>query len=366
MRASAPAHGSKWPLASYVAVAAGYAALALVAFLNNPPRRSGPGERLRSAQARMSYGGRAALAPPAKHEHETETDSHESGRSKRVGWWAMVRDAGSQWVNHKDARLGAALSYYSVFSIGPILLIAVAIAGFFFGEDAVRGQVSETLRSFLGDTGAKAVEGMLAGANQRGQGIVATVVGIGTLIFAAIGVVVQLKDALNTVWEVDPPPSRGIWGFVRSYVLSFAGVLALGFLLMVSMLVTAALSALGKFITPYVPEALLQVVNIAISLCVISVLFGMMFKWLPDAKIAWRDVWFGAVATAVLFEIGKFLIGLYIGKQGLESTYGAAASVVVVLIWVYYSAQIVLLGAELTNVHAKAHGWRKPRAQTAS
>jgi membrane protein len=169
-------------------------------------------------------------------------------------------------------------------------------------------------------------------------------------------VVVQLKDALNTVWEVKTPPGRGIWGFARTYVLSLAGVLSLGFLLLISMLVTTALSAGGKYLAPYLPEAALQVTGFLVSFGVISLLFAMMFKWLPDATIAWHDVWIGAVTTAALFEIGKFLIGLYIGKQGLESTYGAAASIVIVLIWVYYSAQIVLLGAEFTNVYAKHHG----------
>jgi membrane protein len=168
--------------------------------------------------------------------------------------------------------------------------------------------------------------------------------------------VVQLKDALNTVWEVEKTPGTGLWGFARTYVLSLAGVLSLGFLLLTSMLVTTTLSALGTFVAPYMPEAAMQIVSLVISFGVISFLFAMMFKWLPDAEVDWRDVWVGAVATAALFEIGKFLIGLYIGKQGLESTYGAAASIVIVLIWVYYSAQIVLLGAEITNAYAKARG----------
>jgi membrane protein len=271
-------------------------------------------------------------------------------------WWGIVKSAGLQWVGHKDARLGAALSYYSVFSIGPLILIAIAVAGLLFGQDAVRGEVTGALKNLLGDTGAQAIEAMLAEASKPKEGILATLIGLGTLLFAAIGVVVQLKDALNTVWEVKTPPGKGIWGFARTYVLSLAGVLSLGFLLLSSMLVTAGLSALGKFIAPYIPEAALQIVSLVVSFGVISLLFAMMFKWLPDADVDWRDVWVGAIATAALFEIGKFLIGLYIGKQGLESTYGAAASIVVVLIWVYYSAQIVLFGAEVTNAYAKARG----------
>jgi len=267
----------------------------------------------------------------------------------------MIRDAAMQWVEHKDARLGAALSYYSVFSIGPLILIAVAIAGLLFGQEAVRGEVSNGMKSLLGNSGAQAIEGMLAGASKPSEGIIATVIGIGALVFAAVGVVVQLKDAFNTVWDVGTPPGRGIWGFARAYVLSFAGVLALGFLLLVSMLVTTALAAASRYISPFLPEFLLQAVSFGVSFLVITLLFAMMFKWLPDTQVQWRDVWIGALATAFLFEVGKFLIGLYIGKQGLESTYGAAASIVVVLVWVYYSAQIVLFGAEFTNVHSKTN-----------
>ena len=217
-------------------------------------------------------------------------------------------------------------------------------------------EVAGGLKGLLGETGAQAIEAMLAAASRPSEGMLATAIGIATLVFAAVGVVVQLKDALNTVWEVEPPPGKGIWGFARTYVLSLAGVLSLGFLLLVSMLMTTALSAVGKYISPYLPESALQIAGTTASFAVISVLFAMMFKWLPDAKVRWRDVWIGAIATAVLFEVGKLAIGLYIGKQGLELTWGAAASVVVVLIWVYYTSQIVLLGAEFTNAYAKARG----------
>jgi membrane protein len=261
-----------------------------------------------------------------------------------------------QWVAHKDARLGAALSYYSVFSIGPLILIAVAVAGLFFGREAVQGQVTESLRGLLGENGAQAINGMLVDANRPAEGIVATVIGIITLVAAAIGVVVQLKDAFNTVWEVKQTPGSGLWGFVRTYVLSFAAVLAVGFLLLISMLMTAALSVFGEYVGSVAPEALLQAVGSGVSFVMITLLFALMFKWLPDTEVQWRDVWLGAAITALLFEIGKSLIGLYIGKQGLESTFGAASSLVVVLIWVYYSAQILLLGAEFTHSHATLAG----------
>ena len=296
---------------------------------------------------------------PQRHDVESlPPDGKSSADSEPAdpSWWGIVNSAAMQWVGHKDARLGAALSYYSVFSIGPLILIAIAVAGLLFGQDAVRGEVTGSLKGLLGDTGARAIETMLAEASKPKEGMLATLIGIGTLLFAAIGVVVQLKDALNTVWEAETPPGKGLWSYARTYVFSLAGVLSLGFLLLISMLITTALSAMGHFLVPYMPEAAFQALSFVVSFCVISILFAMMFKWLPDAEITWSDVWIGAVATAGLFEIGKFLIGLYIGKQGLESTYGAAASIVIVLIWVYYSAQIVLFGAELTNVYAKTWG----------
>ena len=190
--------------------------------------------------------------------------------------------------------------------------------------------------------------------------MLATFLGIGTLLFAAIGVVVQLKDALNTVWEVQQP-GQGVWQFMRSYVVSLAAVLALGFLLLVSLVVTTGLAAVGKFAAPYMQEWVLHLISILVSLSVISLLFAMMFKWLPDAEVNWYDVWLGAIITAVFFELGKAAIGFYIGKQGLESTYGAAASIIVVLIWVYYTSQIILMGAEVTRAFAKHRGSIKKR-----
>ncbi len=273
--------------------------------------------------------------------------------------WSLLKDTALNWSSHKDSRLGAALAYYSIFSIGPLVLIAVAVAGFFFGAEAVRGEVGAQLRGLLGDNGAKAIDGIIAGADKPKEGLFATIFGIGTLIFAAIGVVVQLKDALNTVWEVPASKSGGIWGFVRTYLVSLAGVLSLGFLLLISLLLTTALAAAGKFFPAWLPETAMQVVGFIVSFGVITLLFAMMFKWLPDVSLTWRDVWLGAAFTALLFEIGKFLIGLYIGKQGLESTFGAAASLVVLLIWVYYSSQIVLMGAEFTRAYAMRHGSHK-------
>jgi membrane protein len=275
--------------------------------------------------------------------------------------WLVAKEAAGNWSSHKDSRQGAALAYYSIFSLGPIILIAIAVAGFFFGGEAVSGQVADSIKDMLGDTGAKAVQAMLADAGRPREGLLATLLGAGTLLFAAIGVVVQLKDALNTVWEVGELPGHGVWHFIRSYVASIAAVLALGFLLLMSLVVTAALAAFGKFAAPHLQEWILHLISILVSLSVISLLFAMMFKWLPDAEVDWSDVWLGAIVTAVLFEIGKAAIGFYIGKQGLDSTYGAAASIIVVLIWVYYTSQIILMGAEVTRAFAMHRGSIKRR-----
>jgi membrane protein len=258
-----------------------------------------------------------------------------------------------QWVSHNDAKSGAALAYYSIFSIGPLIVVVIAVAGLAFERADVQAQIINGLKGLLGDGGAQAINGMLKGAGQQGEGIFSSIIGTAALVFAAVAVVVQLKDALNAVWEVKSTPGTGLWHFARTYVFSLAGVLAIGFLMLISMLLTTALAAFSKYMGTFIPEVALQVAGFLVSFAVIALLFALMFKWLPDAVVEWRDVWLGAIGTAALFEIGKYVIALYIGKQGLESTYGAAASIVVVLIWVYYTAQIVLLGAEFTNMRAR-------------
>jgi len=192
--------------------------------------------------------------------------------------WLVAKEAAGNWSKHQDSRQGAALAYYSIFSLGPIIVIAIAVAGFFFGGEAVSGQVADSIKDMLGDTGAKAVQAMLADAGRPREGLLATLLGLGALLFAAIGVVVQLKDALNTVWEVGELPGHGVWHFTRSYVASIAAVLALGFLLLMSLVVTAALAAFGKFAAPHLQEWILHFLSIMVSLSVISLLFAMMFK----------------------------------------------------------------------------------------
>ena len=216
--------------------------------------------------------------------------------------WKVAKEAATNWASHNDARQGAALAYYSVFSLGPLIVIAIAIAGFVFGRDAASGQVTSSIAGMLGETGAKAVQAMLAEASRPREGLLATILGVGLLIFAAIGVVVQLKDALNIVWEVKDQSTGGLWSFIRSYVISLAAVLALGFLLLVSLLITTVLAAAGKYVAPYLHEWIFHLISLLVSFVVITTLFAMMFKWLPDVRVAWRDVWLGAVLTALLFR----------------------------------------------------------------
>lgn len=257
--------------------------------------------------------------------------------------------AANDWMRHRDARLGAALAYYSVFSLGPLLLIVVGIAGLFFGREAVATALNSQLRDLLGATGSQAVEAMLQGAGSQVGGSIAAIVGIALLMLAALGVVVQLKDALNTIWETKEPDHSGLWQYLRTYLVSFAGILGLGFLLAISLVINTALTGLSSWLGA--GETLLwTILNFIISLAVLSALFGMLFKWFPDAEVAWRDAMIGGFVTALLFNVGKSAISWYVGMQGLESSYGAAASLVVLLIWIYYSAQILLFGAEVTHV----------------
>ncbi len=259
----------------------------------------------------------------------------------------------NDWFRHRCARLGAALAYYSVFSLGPLLLIVVSVAGLAFGGDAVRGAVTVQFQGMIGDSGAQAVEAMLKGASVETTGWLAGASGIVLLLIAALGVVVQLKDALNTIWEVKEREYAGVWWYLRTYMISFAGILSLGFLLAVSLVISTALTAFSTYVGGTGAEGLFwQALNFIISLAVLTGLFAMLLRWFPDADVEWTDVWPGAVATALLFNIGKFAIAWYIGTQGLESTYGAATSIVVLLIWVYWSAQIVLFGAEISHVYA--------------
>jgi membrane protein len=273
----------------------------------------------------------------------------------------MLREAASEWLEDKAPRMGAALAYYSVFSVAPLLLIVIAVAGHVFGREAAEGRIVEQIRGTVGDTAARAIEEIVKSTQESGAGTVATVVGLAVLLFGASGVFVELQDALNTIWRVKPKPGRGLWTVVRDRLFSFTVVLGTGFLLLVSLVVSAALAALRARFQEYADRLpggseVWTVANLAASFALVALLFAMIYKVLPDAKVAWRDVWVGAVFTALLFTLGRYLVGLYVARGGLASAFGAAGSVIVVLVWVYYSAQLVLFGAEFTRVHARHSG----------
>jgi len=273
--------------------------------------------------------------------------------------WELLRDAGKQWLDNKAPRMGAALAYYTAFSLAPLLLLSIAIGGLMFGEAAVQGHIVGQIDDLVGKEGADAVQGMLANANNKERGIAATIIGIGLLIFGASGVFNELQDSLNTVWLVKPKPDRGIWGILQDRFLSFSMVMGCCFLLLVSLVVSAALTAVTRM-CGLETGIVSHIINFVLSFGVITVLFAMIYRFLPDAVIAWRNVWLGAAITALLFNFGKVLIGIYLGQTAAASSYGAAGSLAVLLIWLYYSAQIFLYGAELTKAYTDRHGGSKP------
>lgn len=269
----------------------------------------------------------------------------------------VFKDTFKEFGEDKVPRLGAALAYYTIFSIGPLLLIAIAMAGIFLGQEAAQGQISQELGKLFGPQMAKSLEQMIKAAAKPKSGTIATIVGVFTLMLGASGVFGQLKDALNTIWNVEPKKAGGIMGFIKERFLSVAMVFGIGFLLLVTLVFDAAISALGPWLGRLIGgEALLHVVQLALSFVIAIVLFACIFRILPDLKIAWHDVWFGAVFTALLFVLGKWGLGLYLGKAAVGSAYGAAGSLVILLVWVYWSAQILFIGAEFTQVYARAFG----------
>jgi membrane protein len=274
--------------------------------------------------------------------------------------FGMLKEAAADWNDDNVPRLGAALSYYTIFSLAPLLLITISIAGLVFGQEAAQGRIVHQIDGLLGQDGAKAIEGMLENARKPATGLLATLAGIATLLFGATGAFNELRTSLNTVWEVETPKAGGLLGMVKARLLSFTMVLGVGFLLLVSLVLSAALAALDASLDSFFPggAVLLQVLNSVISLGVVALLFAMIYKVLPDTEVEWRDVWFGAVVTAALFVVGKYAIGLYLGRGAVGSAYGAAASLVIILVWVYYAAQILFFGAELTQVYARRHGSR--------
>jgi membrane protein len=272
----------------------------------------------------------------------------------------LIKETFQEWNADKAPRLAAALAYYTAFSIAPLLIIAIAIASAVFSEEAVRGQLDNQIQGVVGAQAADAVQEMIANSSRDSSGIIASVIGVVTLLLGAAGLFGQLQDALNTVWGVAPKPDQGLIETIKDRFISFAMVLGIGFMLLVSLILSTILSAFNGWLIGLLPAAefLAQIINFVISFGVITLLFAAIYKVLPDTPIKWSDVWVGAAVTALLFTIGKFLLGLYLGNSTIASSYGAAGSFVVLLVWIYYSAQILLLGAEFTHVYAARHGSR--------
>ena len=274
--------------------------------------------------------------------------------------WALCRGACAAWIADRAQTLGAALAFYTIFALAPILILATSIAGIVFGKRMIDGGSVQQLQDLLGASGSTAIQNLIQSAHRPALSSIAGVIGLGTLILGASGAFTELHDALNKIWKV-PPRSESVWiSTLRGRFLSFCLVLITGLLLLMSVAFSTVLAMAEKFMRYRfsAPPLLFECVNFLLSVCIITLLFALIFKFLPDTQIAWGDVWIGATATSLLFTFGKMLIGFYLGRSSLASAYGGAASLVIVLVWVYYSAQIFLLGAEFTRIYAHKHGSR--------
>lgn len=274
----------------------------------------------------------------------------------------MLKRTYQDWKEDRASRLAASLAYYTIFSIAPLLVIAIAVAGFIWEAESVEAQVMAQIQGLVGKEGANFVADLIESAGHTSEGTFATIIGIITLLFGALGVFNELHNSLNIIWEVKEEKAESFWQAVKKAIfdrfLSFTMVLGIGFLLLVSLVISAGLSATQELVGNAfpIPEFLLQILNLIISIGVITVLFAMIYKYLPDAEVPWRHVWHGAFVTAILFSLGKMLIGIYLGNSAVASSFGAAGSLVLLLIWVYYSAQILFFGAEFTQVYANKYG----------
>lgn len=274
---------------------------------------------------------------------------------------SLITEAYFEMLDDKGFKMAAALSYYAAFSLGPLLIIVIAIAGFIFGEEAAKGQLFFELKNMIGSDGAQMMETIIKGASNTTTGIFATIFSVILLVFGSIGVFVELQESLNMVWGVEPKPGKGLKMFIRNRIISFSMVVATGFLLMVSLMINSAIALLNEFMAEMFPSLIpiAFILNNAASLIVITILFALIYKVLPDVLISWRYVWLGAGITSVLFSIGKYLIGLYLGSSSYASTYGAAASLVIIFLWIYYSGLILFFGAELTQVYRKRYSGKE-------
>lgn len=274
--------------------------------------------------------------------------------------WKLLRATYAKWTKDHAQTLGAALAFYTVFSMAPLLLIVIAIAGLVFGQEAAQGHIMGQIQGMVGEDSAKAIQGMIEEARKPAAGLIATVLAVIMLLLGATGVFAQLQESLNTIWKVEEKPGEGIWKMIKNRFISLMAVLGTGFLLLISLVISAGLSAVGTtlgHVLPF-PEFMLQIINFFVSFAIVTLLFAMIYKLLPDISIQWGDVWSGAIITSLLFTIGKFFIGVYLGKSDVGIAYGAAGALAIILIWVYFASQIFLFGAEFTAVYAESHGSR--------
>jgi membrane protein len=277
--------------------------------------------------------------------------------------WQLLKVAFAGWWNDRAMSLGASIAFFTVFSLAPMLLAAIAVAGLAFGREAAQGAIVAELGGMIGTNEAKALEAMIASASNVGSGIVGMTIGIVTFLLLVTGAVVELQDDLNIIWKAKPPASYGIMSFVRTRLISLALVLGIGFLLLVSLVIDTGLTAVGSYLEANFSGAtvILRFLNSLVAFTVATLLFAMIFKLLPSVDLEWSDVWTGALVTALLFTLGKFLIGYYLGKSNVASSYGAAASIITILLWIYYSSLILLFGAEFTKAYAESRGSRRGR-----
>lgn len=280
-------------------------------------------------------------------------------QAKRKSFWDLLKQTVVQWIEDNPFQLAAALSYYTLFSLAPLLIIVISVAGLAFGHEAAQDRIVETLQGLVGRDSAMAVQSIVQNASSKPEeGRFSSVMGVVLLLIGAGGVVGQLQTSLNTIWGVAPKPGQGVWGFIRQRFISFAMVLGIGFLLVVSLAASAVLTTLTQFASQWFGATafLAHALDLVLSFAFVTALFAMIYKFLPDVRIEWRDVIVGAALTSLLFTIGKILIGIYLGTSGVTSAYGAAGSLITVLLWVYYSSLIFFLGAEFTQVYAREYG----------
>lgn len=284
----------------------------------------------------------------------------------RWTWFNLARRTVVRWIDDGATSMGAALAFYSLLSMAPVLLMVITVAGLFFGEDAARGALIDELGTLFGPNGAEAIGAMLAASRDSGDGLPSLAAGLVMIIIGATTVFAELQTDLDRIWRVPPPTKRVIGHLLRARLLSFGVILGVGFLLAISLVLTAGITAVGGVWNQWFPGAqvLLQTLNVVLGFAVITTLFALIYKVLPSVTIQWRDVWVGAAVTSLLFSVGKFLIGLYLGTAAISSSYGAAGALVVIIVWVYYSAQIFLLGAEFTHEYAEMRGSRSGVATT--